>query len=190
MADPLLLNAEQVKVLASLARLSIVANLRANGPQSISQLSSSLGIEPKGLYYHVRAMSSVGLLRLRNSKSANGRTHAVYEMTAPRFVYDTADSDPAMNQAIRSLTKAILRQNGRLWDRAMEELPRDAPEQDALFIETINVRLGDKDRAKFNSKILEVTEWAKSRNLKTGGTRVVLTTFACPVASKLAADME
>lgn len=182
MSDRVELSAKQIRGLASVPRLSIVASLRANGPQSIGELAEDLATEPKGLYYHVRALEALNLVLPHSTRSTKRRQETVYACSGPAFNVDLSGTDPVRNEAVRALARTIIRQNAKLLDRAIGQLQPSAPERKGLNLQTINMRLSPKDLAEFEERIIKLQDWAASRTTPEG-MRVMVTLFSQPMQS-------
>lgn len=86
---------EQIRALRSPVRQAILDTAQALGTCSAADLARELGRPADGLYYHLRALTSVGLLVEAGSRGDGRRQEGLYATASPReglwLVYDPAD---------------------------------------------------------------------------------------------------
>ena len=111
-------NPRQIRALASSVRQDIVDVLAAIGPATTPEIARALGRRPDGLYFHLRLLSRVGLVKEGQRTNASGRTVALYNIPGRplRIKYDL--SNPAGAQAITRVTASMLRTANRGFKRA------------------------------------------------------------------------
>jgi predicted ArsR family transcriptional regulator len=108
----------QITALASSVRQDIVDILAAIGPATAPEIARSLGRRPDGLYFHLRLLSRVGLLREGRRANGAGRMVATYDVPGRplRIRYDLSDRGGA--RAISRVTASMLRTANRGFARA------------------------------------------------------------------------
>ena len=104
-------------------RQEIVDSLQALGQGSVSQIAELVGAPADGLYYHLKALARVGLIRQTGSRrKAKGRPEAVYRVVGPRhglrLRYPRGRGEES--KATRRLVASMLRTAGRDFARALE----------------------------------------------------------------------
>lgn len=181
----LVLNADQWRAMSSVPRWSIIGCLRAGGPQSVSEISTELGIPPKGLYYHLRALISVGLIEVHSSRKSTRQVESVYQAVADWFSFDSSEEDSFIQGAYVKSVTAILEGTAKRIRSAHGLLPANSPTRALIKLETANVYLSEGDQMELQTKIEELAAWAKSRNQKGGGTRVLVVGCSTPLIGKL-----
>lgn len=181
----LVLNADQWRAMTSVPRWSIIGCLRAGGPQSVSEISAELGVPPKGLYYHLRALATVGLIEIHSSRKSTRQVEAVYKATADWFAFDQSEEDSDIQEAYVKAVTAILEGTAKRIRSAHTLLPSNSPTRSIIKVETANVYLREEDRVELQAKIQELAAWAKSKNQKEGGTRVLFVGCSTPLIGKL-----
>lgn len=110
----------QIAALASPARQELVDGLQALGPVSIAELARSLGRAPDSLYYHVRALSKVGLVVQAGTRTAGPRPEALYDVPGKLAL----DHEPATRREQASVARVVasaLRIGERDFRRALAE---------------------------------------------------------------------
>jgi len=83
----------QVDLLASPLRQRIVGVVASDGPCSAREIASELGLQPSALYYHLRKLTTAGLLVSEGLRSAARRPEEIFR-TRGRVVrvrYDVRD---------------------------------------------------------------------------------------------------
>ncbi len=185
LTSKLVLSADQWRAMSSVRRWSIIGSLRANGPQSVSELSVELGVPPKGLYYHLRALTSVGLIQIHSSRKSTRQIEAVYEASADWFSYDAADQNAETQEAYVGAVTSILEGLAKRIHSSHLQLPVDSKIRSLIKIETANVYLAENDQIELQKRIQDLAAWAKSRNMKEGGTRVLVVGCSTPLIGKL-----
>ena len=108
----------QIRALASAARQDIIDAVVAIGPASAPEIALALGRRPDALYYHLRVLTRVGLLRTEGVASGAARAAARYDVPGrPMSIrYDLSDRASAL--ALTNVTASMLRSAGRGFARA------------------------------------------------------------------------
>lgn len=109
---------EQVRALASPVRQDIVDAIEAIGPATAPEIARTLGRAPDGLYFHLRLLTKVGLLKERETSNTNGRSVATYDVPGRpmRIKYDLGERAAA--RRISRVTASMLRTANRSFERA------------------------------------------------------------------------
>ncbi len=181
----LVLNADQWRAMSSVPRWSIIGCLRAGGPQSVSEISTELGIPPKGLYYHLRALTSVGLIEVHSNRKSTRQVEAVYQAVADWFSFDPSEEHAEIQGAYIKAITAILEGTAKRIRSANALLPTNSTSRSIIKVETANVYLSEDDRIELQKKIEDLALWAKTRNQREGGTRVLFVGCTTPLIGKL-----
>ncbi len=77
--------ADQRAALTSPLRLEILEHFHVVGPAAVDEVAARMGRAPDSLYYHVRMLVKVGLLRPRGSRKSGKRDKTLYALVAPRI---------------------------------------------------------------------------------------------------------
>ncbi len=77
--------ADQRAALTSPLRLEILEHFLVAGPAAVDEVAARMGRAPDSLYYHVRMLTKVGLLRPRGSRKSGKRDKKLYAVVAPRI---------------------------------------------------------------------------------------------------------
>ena len=75
----------QMRALAAPTRQEIVDVLPGMGTVSVAELATALGRPADSLYYHLRILNRVGLVRRAGSQRLNGRRETLFRAIAPEM---------------------------------------------------------------------------------------------------------
>lgn len=110
----------QIEALSSPLRQEIVDALGQHGAMTIHALGELLERAPDGLYYHVRQLVALGLLREAGSVPSGGREAMRYDLAGrPMRIVHRAGDAPQLDAVKRSIT-ALLRVGGRDAHKALD----------------------------------------------------------------------
>ncbi len=77
--------ADQRAALTSPLRLEILEHFHVVGPAAVDEVAARMGRAPDSLYYHIRMLAKVGLLRPCGSRQSGKRDKALYAVVARRI---------------------------------------------------------------------------------------------------------
>ncbi|MDH3216761.1 MAG: helix-turn-helix domain-containing protein [Candidatus Krumholzibacteria bacterium] len=80
---------KQRKALSSPIRLEILGNFTTPGGMSIADIAERMGRPASALYYHIRILEKVGVLRQVGERPRTKRAEALYDVVADRIAYPT-----------------------------------------------------------------------------------------------------
>jgi len=112
---------DQMAALASPVRLEILDALARMEEASLAEIAQSLGRPAEGLYYHVRALQKVGLVRAAGTRLRGGRREALVRAIAPEYMLEYATRPKAKARALNAIVSSILRLGIRDFRRAFAE---------------------------------------------------------------------
>lgn len=101
----------QWRAISSPLRIDLIQHLRAAGPSTVAELANWLGKSPVSLYYHVRVLERIRILRACATRKGRRQTEALYDLAAQDFTYDVSELAGARN--IQGVCAAILRMTQR-----------------------------------------------------------------------------
>ena len=114
-------SAQQIRALASTVRQELIDALQALGTASVPELAKQLGRPADALYYHLRALQRVGLVRKVGHRQQARHVEALYSTVAPeqslKLSYKTGPI--AENAALKQLVGSMLRVSGRAFSTAL-----------------------------------------------------------------------
>lgn len=110
----------QIDALASPARQEIIDTLEAAGPSSAAELGALLGRAPDSLYFHLKQLETVGLVKHTERDIGRGRTEAVYAPTSNDLRLSQAVFSPENNPSLIRLLRSMFRITTRDLEDALE----------------------------------------------------------------------
>lgn len=113
-------SAKQMAALAAAARQEILDVLAGMGSVSIAELAASLGRPPDALYFHIRALKQVGLVRQVGRRRRGGRTEALFRTVAPDLLLEYEPRNECNRKAVTAIVSSMLRLGIRDFKRAFE----------------------------------------------------------------------
>jgi hypothetical protein len=100
--------ADQRAALTSPLRLEILEHFHVAGPAAVDEIAARMGRAPDSLYYHVRMLVKVGLLRASGSRKSGKRGKALYAAVAPQIELPCRSvSSDATDSTMKSMTSAF-----------------------------------------------------------------------------------
>lgn len=113
--------ADQVEALASPVRQEIVATMERLGPCAARELAARLGREPESLYYHLRKLVAVGLVREAGKRPVGRRSEAVFTLVARDIAVDPKSRSARFLEMVARSASALLRLTERSYVAALED---------------------------------------------------------------------
>ena len=109
----------QRKALTSPVRIELIETLIRLGAASVAELAERMGRAPDSLYYHVRLLERVGVLRVVERRRSGANREAVYACVAERVELDCDPESEASVHAEEQSLGALLRLTERTYSRAL-----------------------------------------------------------------------
>src|SRR5947209_17163354 len=104
--------------LAAAARQEIVDVLEQMGTVSVAELADALGRPADALYFHLRALVRVGLVRKAGSRARIGGTEALYRTARPALQLRYEPRDAGNRRAVSRIVASMLRLANRDFQRS------------------------------------------------------------------------
>jgi DNA-binding transcriptional ArsR family regulator len=105
----LIRNEKQLAALATAARQEIVDVLEQMGTVSVAELAAALGRPADSLYFHLRALTRVGLVRNAGYRARPGGKEALYRTFAPELRLHYEQRNAANRKAVSAIVASMLR---------------------------------------------------------------------------------
>ena len=172
---------EQLAALTSPVRLELLELFGIWGPCAVADVAERMERAPDSLYYHVKKLTSVGLLEHVRDRRMGHRAEAIYRLPARQLEVPRNNEGPAREQTSKAI-HAILRMAGRELDAALddEEALDEGPKR-RLYGRRMNGRLPWKAIAEINRHIGEIeaifAREGTRRSRRQGHTAVVTLIF-------------
>jgi DNA-binding transcriptional ArsR family regulator len=108
----------QLAALAAAARQEIVDVLEQMGTVSVAELADALGRPADALYFHLRALVRVGLVRQAGSRVRPGRKEALYRTVTPALQLHYEPGNAGNRRAVSKIVASMLRLANRDFQRS------------------------------------------------------------------------
>ncbi len=171
MQDP-----EQVRALRTPTRFRVLNALLELGPCSVADIARRLDWKPGSLYYHVKALERVGLVRRVGERSGDHRSEALYEAAARAIVLDRENRTPEYLAAIWDTYRAALRASERDLERVLRQEAEGSGPRHKTMLEQTTVRLDGANADRVRRLLEEVHAVALASEDPEGDETVFLTT--------------
>src|SRR6202050_4682602 len=100
---------KQLAALAAAARQEIVDVSEQRGTVPVAELAAALGRPADSLYFHLRALTRVGLARNAGYRARPGGKEALYRTAAPELRVQYKPRDRANRKAVSAIAASMLR---------------------------------------------------------------------------------
>lgn len=100
---------EELRALESPARLQIVDTVAALGPSSVADVARHLGAKRESLYFHLKKLEEVGLLRVVGERGSGRRSEALYDTPGREIAVPHRPGDEASAESHARISAANLR---------------------------------------------------------------------------------
>jgi predicted ArsR family transcriptional regulator len=107
-------------VLAAASRQEIVDVLEQMGTVSVAELAAALGRPADALYFHLRALTRVGLVRNAGYRTRRGRKEALYCTVAPELQLKYEPHNGANRKGVCAIVASMLRLANRDFGRSLQ----------------------------------------------------------------------
>ncbi|MCA8960203.1 MAG: helix-turn-helix transcriptional regulator [Planctomycetes bacterium] len=168
---------EQWEALTSPVRYDIVDLLRSIGPSSVTDLAKHMGRPADSLYYHLKKLQSVELVRQCGTRQRMGQSEAIFEIAGDGI--DPGDPrDPQQRPFVAQLLSAVLRMTERDVKGAIarDDIVLDGEDKN-LYGRRDLAWLDRRDLARVNRHLAAIGEIIESGRRSRKGELFALTTF-------------
>ncbi|MFT5288167.1 MAG: transposase-like protein [Planctomycetota bacterium] len=154
----LIRQANQVRVLSSPLRQSIVDALKRLGKGSIREIAGELGRAPATLYYHVRQLEEARLLTEIELRETARRPETVYTLVSEQIALDRSRRDEPWKKAVDRLVRTQMREMERLLIRSLRAGQEGTDDPAPLArMRMQSSRMGRKDRRELQERLADLS---------------------------------
>ena len=121
------------------------------------ELAEATGKSVHSLYFHIRLLENVGLIRVREFRRKGKRDEAIYEVVSARLVIRKDNSNPAYVESLIKTVRVALRKAEK--EHAAARI-RNA-ESELYAILRLQANLKDNDAKKLRDKIKDLGKWVR-----------------------------
>ncbi len=176
----LVLSAAQLECLSSPARVQLFEALQHLDGASAAELAAELGRSVHSLYYHLKGLQAVELIRVRELRRVAKRDEAIYEVSSKRLRLDRTQSDQAYNNGLIKTVRAMLRKA-----EAEHRSAREACSPSELFsVLRLQANLSSADFLELRKRVESLGRWIRKRDQAPQGRaarRVSVTCLGTPL---------
>lgn len=172
------LTAEQAECLVSPLRDALLQAVLARSPVAASDLVDQLGIHEKSIYYHLRKLEKVGLIRVMDHRAGPTKPEALYGPIAQRMRWKPEADRPEHRDLANRHFRTILRRAEREARAASELTPRRE-----IVIQSAHRRLRSEHVDELVVKLKELGAWIAEKHDPEGEV-VSYGAFVIPIASR------
>jgi DNA-binding transcriptional ArsR family regulator len=155
---------DQIQTLASAVRQEIMDTLQASGPLTVRQLARLLGRPPDSLYYHLKKLIAVDLVREKEESKSDGGGEAKFELPFGLWQIHYDVGDPESISAMARVVSTLLRVTDRDYRRALayEEIVPHGPDRNVWGGRSVGW-VTEHELVIINAKIQQILEILKKR---------------------------
>ncbi len=176
---------EQLATVASPVRHQILRTMSAIGPCSIKELGGRLGRSPESLYYHVKALETVGLLFVKEKRVVGRRHEAIYDVIAKSILTDPTLASKDYIDAMKDTTSPLLRLADRQVQSALDHQRETGSQRHkALRIQQVNARLSKSAMNELNRRLDDVLQFVHENDQEDIDSMISVTLAVAPLLSK------
>ena len=173
---------DQMETLASPVRHQIHLAMEMLGPCSVNQLAERMGRVPETLYYHVRRLEKVGIIKQVGSHTVGARDEAIFQLQSKRLRVDPSQTSPRFLRAMAKGCGSLLRFAHRSFEQALDrKAERRVILKRSLRIEQVAVRLSMQNLAELNKRLDSVQEFLSDADQAGGKQMYVVTISTAPL---------
>ncbi len=117
----------QVRAASSPTAHRLLGALERLGPASVRELAEQVGMAPASLYYHVRRLVEVGVVRAAGERATDRRPETLYELAGGGEVELRGGGSRRVAEEVARAGRGMLRLAARLYAEAAGERQPDRP---------------------------------------------------------------
>lgn len=155
------LTGAQLECLSSLVRVDLYESIQRRGGASIVELAKELKKSPHSLYYHVRQLCAVKLIRVREYRRVGKRDEAIYEVVSKRLFIDKQNTSREYSEALSKTVRGALRKA----EREHHTARLDGIDSSKFAVARVQVKLSTEDADSLRERITQLTQWVRERNI-------------------------
>ncbi|MDX9911756.1 MAG: helix-turn-helix domain-containing protein [Phycisphaerales bacterium] len=189
--DPFLIREpRQVRALASPVRQEVLDVLMHAGALPAGEIAERMGVAPDGLYFHLRLLERVGLVRRAGSTGAGRREAALWDVPGRPMVLDYEHGSSTASSRVRRLSPpldAILRLTRRDVRRALarDQASFSGPRRD-VWVARFRGKVSPSELEEINALLAQAAEIVRGARGGPGSRSVALTFALLPTVESRA----
>lgn len=161
------LTLEQVRAIGSPPKLDLIDALGTLGASTVSDLANYLAKSPNGLYYHLRKLEEVGLVRSELRRGLSGREEAIYSLAHLSRSINPVQNPEYREEVKRGVKLSLLRLE-RDHDGWVEMMQHDPQARDFGMLSRSRVRLTQESAAELKRRLAEIMQFVSENETREG----------------------
>ncbi len=156
--------AAELRVVRSVICHRIIAVMERTGPCSVGKLAHAMHRRADGLYFHVRKLVEIGLVRHVGHHRPATRPEAVYDLVADHIVVDPNVRTPGFLRALAAMYATSIRVAAeRTRAAALQTGNVRAGRGRSLMVKRFQVSLGADALAELNERLDELSDFLRAQ---------------------------
>ncbi len=172
------LTAKQLDCLCSPVRVDLFESIRRLQQATVAELAVEMDRTVHSLYHHLKLLTDVGLIRIKEYRRVGKRDEAIYEPVSKKLVIDKQNASRAYNEGLIKTVRIALRKA----EREHRESRQQEIDNELFGILRLEAQLSAEDAELLIKKIRALGAWVRRRdNAKSTDQRTYsLTCLAIP----------
>lgn len=172
---------DQIRALASPARQEVVDALVAAGPASVAELAEHLGRAPDSLYFHLRRLEKVGLVREVGRRKSGRHVAVVYDVPGrPMRIVQTRAIARPMDDVVGGILRLAQRDYRRNLRNPAAVLEGPAR---SLWAGRVKGWIDEKDLTRVNEMLEEIQRIVRTGRPKAKASAIGFTFVVAPAGA-------
>lgn len=164
--------------LVSPTRVDLYEAIQKQGKASVAELAQILNKTVHSLYYHLRQLERVKLIRVAGYQRVGKKDEAVYETLSRRLTIDRDNTDPTYRESLIKAIRIMLRKAEREHREARESNLAD----ESFGVLRVQASLSPDDAARLRQKLVDLGSWIRRRsNSDNQGETIAVTGLIVPL---------
>ncbi len=161
-------------------RVNLFEALRLRQKASVAELAVDLEKSVHSLYYHVKSLTKVGLIRVCDYRRVGKRDEAIYESVSDRLVFNKESTNPAYTESLIKTIRLALRKA----EREHQDARRATVSSELFAILRLQANLSSDDAQALRKKVAAIGKWVRNRDLsdtESDTTPIAITCLVVPL---------
>jgi DNA-binding transcriptional ArsR family regulator len=172
---------KQLRALNNSLRLEIHNRLEDEGPASARELAERMGVDELRLYYHLKKLAEVGLIKTLSSRPTATKPEAIYAIANQIWVTGFDLSDPVVAEVVIRNAETFLKLAAKEYRAAIETYKTDPIHYSSYF--RFFTRMSPKTRKEFNRRFNQLIQWVSAEEQE-GDPRFTVTMAISPPVNR------
>ncbi len=174
-------NLAQLRALNNPLRLEIHSRLEDGGPASARELAEQMGLDELRLYYHIKILAKVGLIKAVSNRATATKPEVIYSAADRIWVAGFDLNNPEEADVIIRHGEAMLNLAAKEYREAVETYKADPLHKSTYY--RFLMRMSPETRREFDRRLSKLVQWAVSEEAG-DGVRFNMTVAISPMVGR------